>query len=119
MPAIVNAPEIRRRPYVPPEKRTPAREEVARYVETEVLADGAWPVTMTELADATGYSRTLVTEALDIYFEPAESDRDETLRARYIEQIDVEVPVPNDLDEVETQAYLRGFRQGFLQDYRR
>jgi len=109
MPAIVDASEIARKPHVPDEHRTPARDEVADRI-GEIVAAGDWPVSMVELAERTGYSRSHVTTTLEKYFE-AVSDRDR--RVEYSPGLDVHLELPDDLSDAETEAYVRGWVQGW------
>lgn len=75
-PELKSATRLRRKDSVPPGERTPDREQLADWIEEHVIdGDEVWyNWTMTEIADATGYSRTHVSNTLDAYFEPATND---------------------------------------------
>jgi hypothetical protein len=49
--------------------RTPGKDEVAQYLVDEIIAEGRWPLNMTELAEETGYSRQHVSNVVADYFE--------------------------------------------------
>jgi AraC-like DNA-binding protein len=110
MPAITSASDIERKSHVPDEHRTPARDEVAQFIEEEILAADAWPVSMVKLAERTGYSRSHVTTTLEKYFE-AQSGPDR--RVEYAPGLDVRLELPDDLTDAETEAYVRGWVQGW------
>lgn len=57
-------------------KRTKGKDEVARYIVEEVLADNRWPIMMTQLAEETGYSRQHCANVISDYFEPVTDSRD-------------------------------------------
>ncbi|TQQ78608.1 hypothetical protein EGH24_13885 [Halonotius terrestris] len=111
MPAIVDASDIAPKSHVPDEHRTPARDEVAQFIEEEILAADAWPVSMVELAERTGYSRSHVTTTLENYFEPVSGpDR----RVEYAPSLDCKIELPDGLaTDSEREAYVRGWVQGW------
>lgn len=97
---IRDARAIRRKDSVPDSKRTADRDAAADYIETDVVADGRWPVSMTQIAQETNYSRQHIANVLEYYFEPTEPDRD----PRRIEP-------PEDV--ADEGSYLRGFIDGY------
>lgn len=50
--------------------RTQGKDQVARHIVDEVLAEGRWPIMMTQLAEETGYSRQHCANVVSDYFEP-------------------------------------------------
>lgn len=56
--------------------RTQGKDQVARHIVDEVLAEGRWPIMMTQLAEETGYSRQHCANVVSDYFEPATETND-------------------------------------------
>jgi hypothetical protein len=111
MPAIVDASEIARKPHVPDEHRTPSRDDVADYIETEIVAAGEWPKPVKHIADELDCSRSHVTKVLDLYFTSV-SDRDR--RVKYAPGLDIDIELPDGLEtDSEREAYVRGWVQGW------
>lgn len=97
---VTNAPAIQRKDDVPEEYRTDDRDAAAEYITEEVVEEGRWPVTMTQIANETGYSRQHIKNVLEYYFEATRA-KDEPPR---------QIEVPEDVD---AQSYLRGFIDGY------
>lgn len=113
---IREAPRIRRRRFVPEDDRTEDRDKAADYIQKEVITAGRWPMTMTEIADETGYSRQHIANTLDAYFEPVNGEGDEPAREeRTIHSPNgpATVEIPPDVDN---ESYLRGFVAGLLHE---
>lgn len=57
-------------------KRTSSRDEVAQYIQEEVVDKDRWPMNMTDLAEETEYSRQLVSEVVQDYFVGVDETED-------------------------------------------
>lgn len=55
--------------------RTPGKDEVAEYVQKEVVEQGRWPMNMTDLGEETGYSRQHVSNVINDYFVGVDEDK--------------------------------------------
>lgn len=83
------------RRVAPPEaEQTPERDAAADWLETHVLADGRWPVSYSQLADESEWSRQHMTNVVRHYFQEVDPDRD----SRFDDEFD---------------AYRRGYRDGW------
>jgi hypothetical protein len=100
--------EIRRKDHVLPEDRTEGKDDVADFIEREIVEAGRWPMDMQDVAEEVGYSRQHVTNTIRDYFEvdgaPVEIAVDGN-RAH----IEFDVPPTDDPD-----AYVRGYLRGWL-----
>ena len=65
--------EIRRRDNIPDSIRTPGKDDAALVIENEI-ANGNWPLTPSELAERSDWSRSHMRNVLDQYFEPVEAE---------------------------------------------
>lgn len=92
--SIVKADEIERKP-ISKDIRTPDRDEAAQWI-TEM-----WPASLSNIADASGYSRQHISNTLKLYFREV----DET----NADQKTVERPQKPDSWE---EGYRQGFRDG-------
>jgi hypothetical protein len=102
--AIKEATELQRKQFVPDHERTPDRDELADWIEREIV-DGAreWAdMTISEIHEETGWSREHVARVLDGYFEAASGDRDE------LDRLLQSMPSPSGGDE-----YQQGYRAGW------
>lgn len=110
---IKRARRLRRIPdeRVDPSDRTPAREEAADWIEQHVVNGGReWQEwTMTEIAERTTYSREHISNSLDAFFEPADSD---TATSRLAEMLS-----PPEQDE-DNKDWRDGYQRGFLDGVR-
>lgn len=68
--------EIRRRDNIPDSIRTPGKDDAALVIENEI-ANGNWPLTPSELAERSDWSRSHMRNVLDQYFEPVEAELSE------------------------------------------
>lgn len=62
---------IRRRAHIPESIRTPGKDDAADDIE-QVIDEGRWPMTPSELADEGEWSRSHYRNVLDQYFEPVD-----------------------------------------------
>ena len=67
--------EIRRRDNIPDSIRTPGKDDAALVIENEI-ANGNWPLTPSELAERSDWSRSHMRNVLDQYFEPVDEHGD-------------------------------------------
>lgn len=98
--AVTDIEAIQRKSTVPDDVRTPGKDDVAQYIEDEILAKGRWPISTNQIAEETDYSRTTVSHTLQQYFEPVEQHSDGGQNT---------IQIPTDVDE---RSYLRGFLDG-------
>lgn len=108
---LKTATQIRRKDIVAESKRTEGKDQVANYIEDEIVAEGRWPVAMTEIAEECGYTRQHVANTLRDYFEPVGGPRmtPRDMGPTEPETMEIEVPV-----RAEKQSYMWGYLQGWL-----
>lgn len=70
---LKRAESIRRKQSIPSSQRTDGRDKAA-----EVIED-MWPSSLSDIADATEYSRQHIANTLEAYFEPADKQIDTTI----------------------------------------
>lgn len=105
--AIHEATALRRRSYVPDADRTPDRDDAADWLE-EHLVDGDWDwqeTSISEISEATGYSRQHIATTLEHYFEPVDGD------GRRIQLGELAMAAVD--REASGEDFESGFRQGF------
>ena len=66
---------VRRRDNIPESIRTPGKDDAALVIENEI-ANGNWPLTPSELAERSDWSRSHMRNVLDQYFEPVDENGD-------------------------------------------
>lgn len=99
---------------VPDSVRTSGKDEVAAYIQEEIIEQDRWPVDMTTIAEETGYTRQHIANTLKDYFERVDGPRgvvgplDETVDTEP-HHMDIEIPVAAD-----DRSYLWGYLQGWL-----
>lgn len=74
---IRHADAITRRESVPEDKRTPARDACADWIDSEIVETGRWPMDYSAIADLSqasesvdGWSRQHIANTLEAYFVP-------------------------------------------------
>lgn len=69
---------LRRKSAVPPSDRTEERDAAADWIEQNVIEQGRWPMTYTEIAEETGWSRQHISNTISDYFttETSEAETD-------------------------------------------
>jgi len=88
---IKTATRLQRKPEVPQDDRTPARDDAADWLEKHVVEEDRWAdVSLAQLGEESDWTRQHLSTVLDLYFEPVE-----------------EVP------ESILEAYRKGYRDGF------
>lgn len=87
-----------------PSDRTDARDEAA-----DAIVE-LWPAHLTEIAEASGYSRQHVKNTLETYFEIDQPGQQDS------RTFSLEVTVPDDVDR---ESYIRGYLAGQLDEDRR
>ena len=105
--------EIERKTNVDDDIRTPGKDEVADYIEEEVIEAGRWPMDIIEIADEVGYSRQHTTNVIREYYAPVNAepeDTDESTEEASDEGITISVP--DGMDPEEERAFLMGVAEG-------
>lgn len=105
-PEIKQATALRRRAHVPDEKRTPDRDEMADWIEANIV-EGDWEwdkTTISEISEETDFSREHVARVLDSYFDPRSGGQSELLAELAMSAVD---------SEASGESFENGYRQGF------
>lgn len=103
---VNEADEIERRDSVPESEQTEERTKAADYIESEVLDEDRWPMTLTAISEETDWSRQHIKNTLEGYFEPVTTNDGGAVSAGGQDDADVSF-------ESRTAAYRKGFKDGF------
>jgi len=103
--AIKEATDLQRKAHVPDHDRTPDRDELARWIDKEIVNGGLdWSeTTIQDISQMADWSREHVSNVLDRYFVPASQ-----AGGGDITQLIQALPTPDGNDEFEA-----GYRSGF------
>lgn len=105
--ALKQARRIERQDYVPDSRRTPDRDEAADWIDMHVVdGDRDWgETTMSEIAEAAGYSREHIATTLDHYYQPAGQSQD------LASELAGDIPTPEGTSEFR-DGFAYGWREG-------
>lgn len=103
--AIKEASSLQRKRHVPDSDRTPKREDVADWIETEIVeSDERWQDwTISDIANEYDCSRQHVSNVLDAYFEP---ERDNRSPLGQLASVGLDA-------DASGEGYQEGYRDGF------
>lgn len=104
--AIKEASALRRKDFVPDDRRTSQRDRLADWID-ETIVEGEWDwqeTTISDIAAETDYSREHVARVLDIYFDPADGGRSDVVAELAMAAVDT---------DASGDDYQTGFRDGF------
>lgn len=94
---------LRRRQQVPEGNRTEARDAAASWIEDEVLSEDRWPMTYTNMAEESGWSRQHIANTIENYFVEVDTEDDQ---------------IGHEVSNV-FEAYRRGYSDGWEDGYER
>lgn len=100
--------DIERKQHIPAEVRTDGKDEVADWIESEIIDNGRWPMDMQDIAEEAGWSRQHVTNTIRDYFETKDGGATLSINDTRA-QIEFEVP-----GGVDRQSYVQGYLRGWL-----
>lgn len=91
----------------PAGNQTAGKDEVADYIENEIIEEDRWPMDIIDIADEVDYSRQHTTNVIRQYFRPVDADC-ETSETEDTQETDgsVTITVPDDIDD--EQSFWRG-----------
>jgi len=103
---IKEASELRRKRYVPDSDRTPDRDAMADWIDSHIVqGDWDWSeTTISEISEASGFSREHVARVLDTYFDPGAGGQSEIIAQMAMAAVD---------QQASGDGFEDGFRQGF------
>lgn len=95
---------LRRRRQIPQGKRTEARDAAASWIEENVIEEDRWPLTYTEMAEESGWSRQHIANTIEYYFAEADTESQEVMQDEFASRF---------------EAYRAGFNDGWEEGYKR
>lgn len=104
--------QIERKAHIDDDDRTPGKDEVADYIETEIVEAGRWPMDVIEIADEVDYSRQHVTNVVKDYFTEAGGEEQEDTTESESAGRGISITIPEHFDKEEEQAFLQGVAEG-------
>lgn len=98
--------EIERKTDIPDDVRTPGKDEVADYIEEEIIDAGRWPMDVIDIAEEVDYSRQHTTNVLKQYFAPAVETANDGEESEGEDCQSITITVPEDVED--EQSFWRG-----------
>lgn len=96
---------------IPSSIRTKGKDQAAKYIIHEVLSKDRWPMSYSEMAEESGWSRQHIRNVVSDYFSTGgETDSKETTVNAHGASMSIEIP-----EGVNTEDYLQGFIKGFIE----